>query len=79
MMKFDADHMIFRPTLTCLLENQCAPCKSSQLYFYFMLLIPYKLAFNMLVQNAHEDLGEDPGSWTHVNPTLDWKLACPMP
>ena len=29
----------------------------------------------MLVGNPHEDLGEDPGSWTHVNFTMKKKLV----
>ena len=29
--------------------------------------------FNMLVGNFYEDLGEDLGSWTHVNSTLTKK------
>lgn len=36
-----------------------------------------QLIFNVLVGIRHEDLGEDPVSWTHVNSTLTRKYAWP--
>ena len=31
---------------------------------------PKQVPLIVLVHSLHEDLGEDPGSWTQVNPTL---------
>ena len=54
----------------------CFPRKVMWIIILFCATCVLQLIFKVLVGSLHEDLQEDPGSWTYVNSTLTEKLVC---
>ena len=46
-------------------QNNCFPRKLVWVIIPFGATFLLKRSINVLVGSLHEDLGEDPGSWTH--------------
>lgn len=55
-------------------HNNCFPKKLLLVISLFSTMFVLHIMFSVLVGSLYEDVGEDPGSWTHVNSTLSEEL-----